>query len=228
MERTAVSIDPERRAEAVARGRRALLATAYHEAGHAVAAHVLGRPLLYATIIPEDLEHAGPSNGHVHYGKTMADSKGEGWGLMMIKMVCACAGPAAHRRHDPRAKAHLSGGYDYETVKIAASLVSSSEAAERALRRWGHEEARQLVRRHWSDITALAHRLLVEFTMTGMEITAFLKPLEEARATAAREYRESFTPEAFRQMLEAMREDRYVERRRECGQQARRSACSTK
>jgi hypothetical protein len=128
-------------------------AIAYHEAGHAVISMKLGYKCLYVTIIPD-----GSRLGHVCCEDpliTGRDSKIED----TLKLLAAAS--LAEGQH--LGCSTWGDADDRVRAKNLALLVTNSdtERAE-ALINDMIGEARKLVEQHWSDIEALATRLLAK------------------------------------------------------------------
>lgn len=130
---------------------------AFHEAGHAMARFAVGATITH-TVIHADgtgLSHGtGQKWAHAH-GQYLA------WDRLVVLLAGAFA-EARVRRCSP-ALVYVQGGKgDFVEAKTAiAWLVEHrySESSEQAWRR-AEEETRQMVRQHWSVITAVANTLM--------------------------------------------------------------------
>ena len=153
----------------LARASIALQATAFHEAGHAVAAWSCGLPVHRVSIRPE-----GDAKGIVSHSNPLArirlDIDGSDRARMRAEaaiLVCL-AGPAAQRRFNVRSyrKQHAASDFDM-AAELALRLNSSAKAANAYLA-WLHIRADDLVAARWKIVTALAD-LLLERTELGRD-----------------------------------------------------------
>ena len=146
-------------------------ATAYHEAGHVLVGHVLGREIAFVSI----RQHPGGN------GMTLFVDRTDRAALRADATV-RVAGPHAERRHrgeaNPEGATHdLQGAVE----DIAKSLRASGEAVtETAIyeRLQSHiNEAVRLVDEYWEVIESFVPMLLKEKQLEGHEATAFLERL---------------------------------------------------
>ena len=143
--------------------------TAYHEAGHAVAAFFEQLRVRTATIKPDKVKG---SLGHVsHYPKPSfhpdfeTDARTER--RVLAGVLTYLAGPAAERRATGRA----TGSHDdYRNAMDMASRLCGSNESVGALLRWMWVQARDLVTVHWSFIEAVARALLARRRLSGQEV----------------------------------------------------------
>ena len=137
-------------------------ATAYHEAGHAFAAWVLGLPIKRISIRPD-----GDAKGFVQHRSPLAGIRldidnSDRARLKAEKAILIClAGPAAQRKFNPRSyrKHHAASDFDL-AGDLALRLNSSGEAASAHLA-WLQIRAADLVSARWHVVSAVA-RLLLE------------------------------------------------------------------
>jgi hypothetical protein len=97
-------------------------AFAYHEAGHAVAAHVLqhGPAPMYVTIVPD-----GVTRGHVRPRPVRPQGDpASTMEMSLMEMVVRFAGPIAQIRHDPSSWQPISGYSDWHVACRLAILIS--------------------------------------------------------------------------------------------------------
>lgn len=142
-------------------------ATAYHEAGHAIAAFRLGINIKRVTIVgTEDasgrtvFDRPVLQGIHLDYDSSpRARLKAEG-----AILICL-AGPMAqqHYRANSLRNWHSRGDYR-NAVDIAMSLNGSTEQTEAYLR-WLEIRARDMVRINWRGVEAVANALLNERTL---------------------------------------------------------------
>lgn len=152
------------------RKRTALEATAYHEAGHAVASWFHGRRFKHATIVTD---HERGSLGHVRYAP-MPKRLREDIELAMtpqtriyceVSIVCALAGHEAERRFAGRANNAGARG-DYDHAMDLALRVCGTEDSATAFLAWLGVRTRELVGGVcWPRIEWLAKALLEQKTL---------------------------------------------------------------
>jgi hypothetical protein len=159
-----------------------LEATAYHEAGHAIAAWRLDARVFRVTIEPDE-----DSLGATHHSNPMkkADFEGIEWGFTSARaqrraensMLISLAGTAAQRRHNPRGVRVPHGKSDREQVyEILSRLCGPSPEMFRAYYRLMDLQARAFVRTpvNWQAIEILANELLRVRTLSGKSLRAFI------------------------------------------------------
>lgn len=145
-----------------------LEATAYHEAGHAVASVRLERSISYVTIIPK-----GDSLGHVRYrGRSnRSESSWRGEGFLTRDAITTLAGPLAERRYRGRGN-HIGATSDYHTLSdTALHHLGNVEVANTWLR---YCQARAVALLNapgvWDQVEAVARELLARNALTGDEV----------------------------------------------------------
>jgi Peptidase family M41 len=121
---------------------------AYHEAGHAVIGHVLKLTIESATIHPK-----GNSLGHVRH-----DPPREGWTQNFTNLILyTMAGAVSESELSGQPidwKDHQYSG-DRRGIRWAKNRLFYNDAEELSNPEY-EEQTRQLVRRHWSEITTVA------------------------------------------------------------------------
>src|SRR5262245_54406910 len=146
------------------------IATAYHEAGHALAAWKNGIGIRRISIVPKGdklgrLQRRTPLRA-IHFewdGSDRARMRAE----KLIEV--SLAGPAAQRRFKPSSFRHCQAHSDHrQAVDLADYLNGNSEQAQLYLR-WMERRASDLVANFWPLVEALALVLLERRTMTGKE-----------------------------------------------------------
>jgi len=138
-----------------------LAATAYHEAGHAVAAIVRGVRVKHATIAPGE-----NSAGHIRLlGRVPKQI-----GAMHNRGMIALAGEAAQRRFSPRSVRQHHGGSDRDAVRrFALDASGSAEVAQCLVDLW-QAQANDLVQARWAVIQRVAAALLEKQMVGGAEL----------------------------------------------------------
>jgi ATP-dependent Zn protease len=134
-------------------------ATAYHEAGHAVVALALGRPVHKVTVLP-DRERLG----HCRFAKAVVRPSDD-W--VEIEMLIALAGLAAEARH--------TGTYGWEEAGRDLRYVRKLAAGRAGNRSVERLEKRVLAKveylladeGHWAAVSLIAAELLRHGTISG-------------------------------------------------------------
>ncbi len=157
--------------------RLALTATAYHEAGHAVAAFFARVPFKHVTIKPD-----GDMNGHVRYVRPRRLT----WAGQHARGMVALAGETAQCRFEPRSARGHHGASDRATVAMLALDVGGGPAVVNALIGLWQAQADELVEGRWDCIERVAATLLERETLTAAEVRdAILAPVREWIAVEA-------------------------------------------
>ena len=124
----------------------------FHEAGHAVIAHILGVPISRVTL---------------HGLSTRSRPQDQA-----NQAIVAYAGPIAedrHRRYSVEQHRQMWAGAEWRADLVNAVRYLGDGDPKLAL-----AQARQLVNEHWPSIELLAAALLARETLTGDEIAALL------------------------------------------------------
>jgi hypothetical protein len=153
----------------------ALLSTAFHEAGHAVACWRHGLKVHSATIIPaHDLsgavQHANPLRGI----RLDINNSARGRQRAESTIIICLAGPAAQRRHSPRSWRSHHGAADHALAVDLALTMNGSAEATNAYLRWLEIATRDEIAILWPKVEKLAHALFERFILTAAEIEAEL------------------------------------------------------
>lgn len=138
-------------------------ATAYHEAGHAVAAIVRGIGFHYVTIVHDDEDD---SHGHVNYGAVPARLNAGNRAVareLRDRLVVNQAGAIAEERFLGH-RNDIGAAADDEWFRECLWDMYG-ENGERHARTLA-QQARQLVAQHWSAMSRVANALLKEQTLT--------------------------------------------------------------
>lgn len=155
--------------------------TAYHEAGHVVAHHVLGLPFEYVTIIPDQ-----DSEGHIiedDYDPGILGASMEENDYQYSEMVTLGASVGAE-------KYLMRGTLTLEEIEVAIaredpdrdalrcharSIAGDGElAGQERLQACALEDARRLVTHYWADVETVAHALLRSKTLSSEEVRTLL------------------------------------------------------
>ncbi len=156
---------------------KALQATAYHEAGHAVAAWYLGAGVKSASIVPD-----ADSTGRVYYERHPLegididlDDGPHVQARLEDAIQIALAGPVAHRRFNPRSWRHHHGEVDHRVATdLALKNCGSAEIASAYLKYLGLL-ARGIVKTNWVAVEALAEELLERRAMSGEDVEEVIR-----------------------------------------------------
>ena|ERR1035437_5226633 len=149
---------------------------AYHEAGHAVIAAVLGilRNDSIITIVPDGKGEQGSvsfSKQTPLHGTPLTLRRSPRWTRKFV--LALYGGPAVTLKTEPDTDLREEGGF-YEGDMIFAEWVMSFYASPIAEKRtW--QRAIALVELHWPSIRAVAEELLKRRHMTGAEVKAATK-----------------------------------------------------
>jgi hypothetical protein len=152
-------------------------ATAYHEAGHAVIAYVLGYRPQSVTIVPTvhtagHIIHTNPLHGF----QLDIDGSDEAR-LRLESLITICfAGPIAQKRYNPRSWRRAHGRWDYEKIAELALQVCGSDEQALAFTRWREIVASDMVRAHWPRIQLVAGRLLEHESLSHTDLDAIIVP----------------------------------------------------
>ena len=152
-------------------------ATAYHEAGHAVIACVLGYRPQSVTIVPTvdtagHIIHINPLHGF----QLDIDGSDEAR-LRLESLITICfAGPIAQKRYNPRSWRRAHGPRDYEKIEELAVQVCGSDEQALAFPRWREIVACDMVRAHWPRIQLVAGRLLERESLSHADLDAIIVP----------------------------------------------------
>ncbi len=155
-----------------------LEATAYHEAGHAVAAWAHGVRTKHLSILPDDDSEG--RHAHVPYFSGMHPDYDNSPRVQrrLENMVLVClAGPAAQQRFNPHGFRYSHGSHDRrEAVDLLNYLVGSKQELQ-AYYNLIDIRARQFVGsvHRWRLIVGLAEALLDSGEMTGRQVRDTLR-----------------------------------------------------
>jgi hypothetical protein len=152
-----------------------LEATAYHEAGHAVAAWRLGyRPISASITTPEDsvgeVSHESPFPGD----NLEFDASDLARLRVERAIIIRLAGPVAQKRYRQTSWRRWHGGADYAVASDLALRVCGSGAIASAFLKWLDLRAERLIEEHWPAVERLATALIKRGRMNQDEIAALM------------------------------------------------------
>jgi hypothetical protein len=163
--------------------------SAIHEAGHAVAAIVLDLGLLEVSVGKRRLPGGMLIGGDFKWaGVTLPDLAGKG-DLAIPPITLYLAGPVAEMKVNPKAFNPAAPSDDFlQALKMAEYAsgedfdlggghheVRATQRAQLVLYQKGRDAAGALVDEHWPTIEALADLLQSRRSMTGGEVTEFVR-----------------------------------------------------
>ena len=159
-----------------------LRASAYHEAGHAVAHFARGRRIDRVSIVPDE---DGGSLGHVR-GRILLDTEKWRAGIREFDtprerraaedtIIAALAGPIAEAKLTGRRNRAGAAG-DYERVgDLLDALDDGDDAVAAAHLNFLEVLAAQLIDRYWPLVEVLAEELLARGTLSGSAVREVLR-----------------------------------------------------
>ncbi|MFZ0711072.1 MAG: hypothetical protein WAM53_13620 [Terrimicrobiaceae bacterium] len=159
-------------------------ATAYDQAGRAVACWSLGFKIKQVTIAPK-----GEVSGFVTWLRALRFSCNSGLtrrsvGRYHDRIVCTLAGQQARRRFNPQGIRNKHPARDADLVTDLLLRLHGEERECNCALKYLEARARNLVDHHWRTIEDLAKALLKYQSLTGREIA---NALQESRATHERQ-----------------------------------------
>lgn len=148
-----------------------LKATAYHEAGHAVADHFLNHRIKRVTIVPSKTENyvgcAFAKMGSVKGIDSEVTARLERTAYRRI--VAALAGICAQRLFNPRTCRNYHGSEDYkQAISLAGHILTGENEMEPFLK-WMEVRTENLLRNKWKAVELLAEELLRRREIKGDE-----------------------------------------------------------
>ena len=147
--------------------------TAYHEAGHVVAALMQGVAVRSVTIVPDKQKayHGLTRHEDLTRGVDLETDNSSRTRSRIEKMIVVrFAGAAAQRRYDRRSWRGFHSSSDYKIAARLAATVCSSPAASKAFLKWLAVTADDLIGAHWPYVEKVAKALLEEKTLSRARI----------------------------------------------------------
>jgi ATP-dependent Zn protease len=164
--------------------------TAFHEAGHAVAAVVLQKGFSYATIVPDKDKD---TLGHVNYhrvGLSMDEFRRQEFGIEQTinkrkverEVMISLAGDIAERcvnggRFHPGSTQDYHTAFDYADVLTFGNTPESEALVHRLFK-----VTEQLVKDHWTAVTQVAEELIELKTVKAARIRAIVTGCQSSSA----------------------------------------------
>ena len=153
----------------------ATVATAYHEAGHAVACYFTGVKCKSASIVP-----GKGYGGRVLHVSSLRGARPDielsGRARLQIErtiMICL-AGCSAQRRFSKRSWRSYHGATDFQEAGDLALYVCGDGEGTQLFLKWLQHRTDALIELRWSSVTRIAKALLKNKTLTGEEISKLI------------------------------------------------------
>ena len=151
------------------------LPTAFHEAGHVVAAWSRGLKIHNASIVPTPgfqglVRYASPLCGQ----RPDYDTSDRVRRRAESEIVVWLAGPEAQRTHSPRSWRAHHGASDFSKAIDLASRFNGSDEAMRAYLDWLAIVTRDEIAVLWPHVEKVAHALVARRTLTAAEVEVLL------------------------------------------------------
>jgi ATP-dependent Zn protease len=154
-------------------------ATAYHEAGHAVATwRLLNKVPRRATVIPNPKKN---TLGHILHDSPLKGIRLDIDGSLraearahQVIMICL-AGAIAQRRIAPRSVRSWHPRSDYERAAEIAHRLCGSDKEVNACLRWLQVRTENLIETDWREVEAVAKALIERSTLNAEEIWAAIR-----------------------------------------------------
>lgn len=148
---------------------RANLATAFHEAGHAIAALALGIRIRSVSIEPGDDYHGVCGlDTRLRVSQYQFTSPGpKGRDTLRRHIIISLAGPVAQRKHRPSSIRSFHATSDYSDAVTLAEFAEGSVRATNLYLEYLLAVAEDFVDGNWIAVERLARALLQEKTISG-------------------------------------------------------------
>lgn len=162
------------------------LLTAYHEAGHAVMAHLCGQIVTKVEIIGDDDHTGSVSCIRFHEEPQWLADENIPSAAIEARVLCLVAGIAAENIVSGDLSWHESEGDLDEAVRLALRVVGSCERVLPFLKE-ARDHSSDLLRRHWKAVEALAGLLLIHKSLSRDEVRQVVAAwLDTERAPSGR------------------------------------------
>jgi ATP-dependent Zn protease len=146
-------------------------ATAYHEAGHAVVAHVLGHRIKRITIVPSKSQnYAGcvffakqPSVKRIDYDPSPRITR-----AAKERILASLVGLCAQRLFNSRTCRSFHGYEDFKQILLYVGNLMRENETEPFLK-WMEVRTENLLRDNWKAVNVLAHELIRRREIGGQE-----------------------------------------------------------
>ncbi len=155
-----------------------LVALAYHEAGHAVAAYRLKFPITEVTIVAQDDYLGAVTHKGLQQRIYNALAYGSIRPQMRVKieeqMIISIAGPVAEQKYRGRYN-HIAARSDWDGVtELALALWPQPDVASTYIR-WMYLRAVHLINDDWPAVEAVANALLAMNTLRRKDVVRVIK-----------------------------------------------------
>jgi len=162
----------------VSKAQEVLEKTAYHEAGHAVMAHLCGQIVMRVEVCG-DAEHSGSVSSLRFRGQPRwAANSCLPSASYEARILCLVAGLAAETIATGRTTWKETDDDLNEAVRLALRIVGSCDRVL-AFLELAHDHAVELLRRHWSAVEVVADELLCQGNLAGEDLRRLLAPVLE-------------------------------------------------
>lgn len=178
---------------------KATRSTAYHEAGHAVAAHALGLGTVAVSVEPKGDAigwHQMPDANVDHLNSAMRvlahleipglgdcrfETDDEAAAVLRQHLLLIQGGEVAQRRAVPTSYRHHHVDSDHgHIIDLALLLTGGNPDAVEVLDAELRAEAERLLDKHWASVEAVAAALLEHGSLTGAQVAAIVNERSEA------------------------------------------------
>ena len=170
-----------------------LVATAYHEAGHAVASNRLGFEFRLVTIVPTQEARGSLARNRLK-AKLRKLAEGDVTANDMARwhdyILTVLAGGEAQRKFRPSSLRRYMLSGDYDNIQTTLEALHPQNEQPPVLR-WLRIRTRNFINRplHWRYVEDVASALLEHRTLTGADVTAIIRKSFQTQMLEARRHR---------------------------------------